>query len=380
MDPLTEMPAPLTYSWIALAASAPVILLLTTWTLAVFHCRRRQWSPMDVFLVSILSQSIIQQFLGFTYSILTLIKLTPSSTGDTVCTGMLWFFMSIPIFKGATIVSLVIDRWLFATKFDYRLCIRKNHVRYHVAVLAVLSSIVGFTALLTFNNGDMLRDDSWIKSSSTSYSFDQCTFLPFKFNLKFVLFYIGAHALIILIGLIALWRNACGRPSNSGSSNSKNNTKGSGLQLDLHNQHLYGGMFGHQQRVAAVGRKRPRLFNTRNVDNNESLDLTPTMSTTSTTSSNVSTENPFVLFSTPGLKAKAVLSNSGSNGSPCELQHPTQEDYYKYNYNNDQSQSSAPEVHNKRLSTAVALLVLSLLCTHLPLMVSWHEGCTSVVN
>lgn len=99
------MQPPLMYSWIALTASAPVILL-TCWTLAIFQCRRRQWGTMDIFLVAILSQSIFQQFLGFVYSTLVLLKLSTPLTGEAVCTGMMWFFIVIPIFKGTTITSL----------------------------------------------------------------------------------------------------------------------------------------------------------------------------------------------------------------------------------------------------------------------------------
>lgn len=318
------MPAPLTYSWIALAGSAPVILLLTAWTLAIFHCRKRQWSTIDIFLVSILSQSFVQQFLTFTYAILSLIKLSPVSTGDAACAGLLWFFITIPIFKGATVASLAVDRCLHFSKFGYRLSVNKNHIRYHVGVLSVLSCVVGFTALLTFNSPELLRDNSW--SISTSYSFDKCTFIPYKFDSKFVIFYIIIHVIIVITGLVAVWKAS----SCNGGRNNRS--------------------MAHQSHLAQKGRlKRKHRC--------PPLDLTPTLSNTSTASSSISVDNTLNLFSTPGLRAKAVLNNLPSE--PYQLSNEILLDFA------DKKASNF-----RRLSTSGGLFLLTCVFTHLPLIVS----------
>lgn len=333
------MPAPLTYSWIALAGSAPVILLLTSWTLAIFHCRKRQWSTIDIFLVSILSQSIIQQFLTFTYALLSLLKLSPISTGDTACAGLLWFFITIPIFKGATVASLAVDRCLHSNKFGYRLSVHKNHIRYHVGVLAVLSCVVGFTALLTFNSPELLRDESW--STTTAYSFDKCTFLPYKFDSKFVIFYIIIHVIIVITGLVAVWK-----ASSCSSGDKKNNATGraaGGRKTHPHTQLTQKGRLKRKHRCPP-------------------LDLTPTLSNTSTASSNISVDNTLNLFSTPGLRAKAVLSNLPSE--PYQLSNEILLDF------NDQIKK---ESNFRRLSTSGGLFLLTCVFTHLPLIVSHFD-------
>lgn len=326
------MPAPLTYSWIALAGSAPVILLLTAWTLAIFHCRKRQWSTIDVFLVSILSQSFIQQFLTFTYALLSLIKLSPVATGDAACAGLLWFFITIPIFKGATVASLAVDRCLHFSKFGYRLSVHKNHIRYHIGVLAVLSCVVGFTALLTFNSPELLRDNSWTIPTSAAYSFDKCTFLPYKFDSKFVIFYIIIHVIIVITGLVAVWK--------ASSCTSRQRAGGSGLRANPTQ------FVAHQKgRLKRKHRCPP-------------LDLTPTLSNTSTASSSISVDNTLNLFSTPGLSAKAVLSNLPSE--PYQLSNEILLDY------NDHKK----EPNCRRLSTSGGLFLLTCVFTHLPLIVS----------
>jgi len=338
------MQPPQTYSWIALTASAPVILLLTTWTLAVFHCRRRQWSTTDIFLVSILSQSIVQQFLGFMYSTLVLLKLSSIPTGDAVCTGMMWFFIAIPIFKGTTITSLAVDRWLFFSKFNYRLSVRKNHIRYHVAVLAILSCTVGFTALITFNNPDLLTttatDHSFV---SSQYSFDQCTFIPFKFDLKFVIFYVSVHLIIILVGMLALCKSVSHsrRLANNGNNNDSHQNASS--------------------RKANCKRRRRR---------NIPIDLTPTLSNTSTASSSISNGSPTAFFSTPGLTAKAVLSNnSSSSTNPPNNNHSYQP---RNKMLLDFQDHKKDEKKYSRLATSVGLLLLTIFSTHLPFTVSPH--------
>ncbi|CAL8148039.1 unnamed protein product [Orchesella dallaii] len=333
------MPAPLTYSWIALAGSAPVILLLTSWTLAVFHCRKRQWSTIDIFLVSILSQNFVQQFLTFTYALLSLIKLSPVSTGDAACAGLLWFFITIPIFKGATVASLAVDRCLHFSKFGYRLSVQKNHIRYHIGVLAVLSCVVGFTALLTFNNPELLRDESWSSLGSATYSFDKCTFIPFKFDSKFVIFYIIIHVIIVLTGLIAVWKaSSCSTAQNGGRKGSNN------IRNKSHNHNI-------PPHLAQKGRlKRKHRC--------PPLDLTPTLSNTSTASSNISVDNTLNLFSTPGLRAKAVLSNLPSE--PYQLSNEILLDY------NEQKK----EGNFRRLSTSGGLFLLTCVFTHLPLIVA----------
>lgn len=331
------MPAPLTYSWIALAGSAPVILLLTSWTLAIFHCRKRQWSTIDIFLVSILSQSFVQQFLTFTYALLSLIKLSPVSTGDAACAGLLWFFITIPIFKGATVASLAVDRCLHFNKFGYRLSVHKNHIRYHIGVLAVLSCVVGFTALLTFNSPELLKDNSWSIPPSTAYSFDKCTFLPFKFDSKFVIFYIIIHVIIIITGLIAVWKaSSC---TNSRSS------AGGGVRSKSHPS-----QFASPQK-GRLKRKHTRC---------PPLDLTPTLSNTSTASSSISVDNTLNLFSTPGLRAKAVLSNLPSE--PYQLSS----NEILFDYHDHKKESNCT-----RLSTSGGLFLLTCVFTHLPLVVSY---------
>lgn len=329
------MQPPLTYSWIALTASAPIILLLTCWTLAVFYNRRNQWGTMDVFLVAILSISTFQQFLGFIYSTLVLLKLSNPLTGEAVCTGMMWFFIAIPIFKGSTITSLAVDRWLFYTRFSYRLNVRKSHIRFHISYLAILSCMVGFTALITFNNPELLNTSSLSASSSLQpqYSFDQCTFLPFKFQLKFVIFYLTVHCVVILIGFFVLAKTAC-----EGKKGSKNG----GSNLLPH----------HHAKKLQYKRRR----------SSPPMDATPTASNTSTASSTVSNSSPTAFFSTPGLSAKAVLSNSPNHAFVHQQQ--------RQNLGRDFAQRvRGNEDINFRLSPAIGLLLMTIICTHLSFVV-----------
>jgi hypothetical protein len=282
------------------------------------------------------------------YSTLVLLKLSSIPTGDAVCTGMMWFFITIPIFKGTTITSLAVDRWLFFSKFNYRLSVRKNHIRYHIAVLAILSCTVGFTALITFNNPDLLTTTTTDHSfGSSQYSFDQCTFLPFKFDLKFVIFYISMHLIIVLVGMIALCKSVSHSRSFNNNANDNNNDS---------NQHA-------SSRKANCKRRRRR---------NIPIDLTPTLSNTSTASSSISNGSPSAFFSTPGLTAKAVLSNSSSSSPPNNNHHATYQPRNKLLLD-FQDQNKKDEKKYSRLSTSVGLLVLTILCTHLPFTVSQRE-------
>lgn len=244
------------------------------------------------------------------------------------------------------------DRWLFYTRFSYQLSIRKNHVRYHIAVLAILACLVGFTALITFNNPELLvggsssissssSSSSWLAASSSSpqYSFDQCTFLPFKFDLKFVIFYLSVHCIVVLVGVIVLCKTLCHK-NNSNSSQLLPHTK----------------KFHYKRR-----RSSPPI-----------MDVTPTVSNTSTASSTISNSSPTAFFSTPGLSAKAVLSNSPNNAF---FHHPQQQGNFTSSRDFSdrlRDRTTAEDNSNSRLYPAISLLCLTILCTHLPFTVHKH--------
>ncbi|GBM14362.1 hypothetical protein AVEN_55352-1 [Araneus ventricosus] len=200
------------YSWLAAAAVAPFVVILSCWTLAVFRSYRPDWRLLDIFLYALVCMEVASALFSFGYSILEAIR--PAL--EAPCRFIIWGLTATRVFHLSAVTSLLLDRAL-ASKWPntYRSSVRHSQVRYHVIVLAIISIFVGVTSVF-----------ARLPSAANT-----CSLHPLDWDIKFSAFLSCVYALLLITGFgccfavqagrfrsRSSYRTSCSR--NSGTTNS----------------------------------------------------------------------------------------------------------------------------------------------------------------
>lgn len=189
--------------WLITASVAPLVAVLSFWSLLTFHAYRRQWRTVDLFFVALVSQEFINAVFLLGHSLLNLTKptLTP------VCSLFGWASFVVRTFQVTTVTSLVLDRAMtIKWPYRYRLSVRRNQVRYHIVVTATIAVLVGVASMFANSEEDDSTLTTWYSGQKQAGSAIRpvCFLLPFALDKKFVLFIVVLHGILILSSLIFL--------------------------------------------------------------------------------------------------------------------------------------------------------------------------------
>lgn len=157
-------------SWLVASAISPLVTVLALWTIYVFHTYRRRWRTVDLFLLTLTSTELLSSVLTFCFAILNLLQRGPALP----CLLVRWGQVSTRTLQIAVLASMVVDRALTVRwPYRYRFSVRRNQIRYHIAVLALVAALVGVAAVfaevkserLSGNHPkpvDVFDADSWL--------------------------------------------------------------------------------------------------------------------------------------------------------------------------------------------------------------------------
>ncbi|XP_064460937.1 uncharacterized protein LOC135370937 [Ornithodoros turicata] len=130
--------------WLAISATSPVLVVLSLWVIYVFHTYRRKWRTVDLFLLSLSCQDLVTALFCFGFAVLRLI----GPKFDAPCGFVVWGLTAMRTFQLTTLASAVIDRVLTVRwPYRYRFSVRRNQIRYHIAVLAIIGVLIGVAAV-----------------------------------------------------------------------------------------------------------------------------------------------------------------------------------------------------------------------------------------
>lgn len=176
---------PLAISWLIASSSSPLIAVLALWTIYVFHTFRRRWRTVDLFLLTVISQELVIAIFTFCYAIIRLIN----PPFRTPCNFNQWGLIAARTFQVATLTSMVVDRSLTVRwPYRYRFSVRRNQIRYHIAVLVLVSVLVGVAAVFA--------------RSSIDGKF--CSLQPSQWDIKYIVFLLSLYGVLMLISFICM--------------------------------------------------------------------------------------------------------------------------------------------------------------------------------
>ncbi|GIY45173.1 g_PROTEIN_RECEP_F1_2 domain-containing protein [Caerostris extrusa] len=105
------------------------------------------------------------------------------------CTVGQFGLVAVRTFQVATLASMVVDRALTVRwPYRYRFSVRRNQIRYHVSVLALVSILVGVAGVFA-----RLKPNTNI-----------CSLHPSQWDVRYVLFLLCLYAFLILASLICM--------------------------------------------------------------------------------------------------------------------------------------------------------------------------------
>ncbi|KAL6438697.1 hypothetical protein ACFW04_004596 [Cataglyphis niger] len=209
--------------WLATCVGSPICILLLSWSLLIYQnqsssAKRR----IDVLTVAILSQSLAHQLGLLLYAILTLIR--PANHFGELCSTLVWVLNSSSILQELTLTSIAV--FAAISSRDNAINLTKNHLKYHLVSLSVISACIGVTGVLNFEP-------------------EVCVFLAHEVSYKYGIFVNSLRGLLALTSffavLIALFRNVCRSPTSellkSVSDLSEASSKNSSGAFECHPQH-----------------------------------------------------------------------------------------------------------------------------------------------
>ncbi|XP_043785423.1 uncharacterized protein LOC122711073 isoform X2 [Apis laboriosa] len=209
--------------WLPTCVGSPICILLLSWSLLIYQNQPSSAKrKIDVFTVAILSQSLVHQLGLLFYAILTLIR--PSNHFGEFCSTLVWTLNSSSILQELTLTSIAIFTAIDAGEEGANLT--KNHLKYHLVSLSVISACVGFTGVLNFEP-------------------ELCVFLAQEISPKYGIFVNSLRCLLIAATaislLVALVRRFCRPPKSellkSVSDLSETSSKNSSGAFECHPQH-----------------------------------------------------------------------------------------------------------------------------------------------
>ncbi|XP_015191664.1 PREDICTED: uncharacterized protein LOC107074607 isoform X1 [Polistes dominula] len=180
--------------WLATCVGSPICILLLSWSLLIYQnqpssTKRR----IDVLTVAIIAESLVHQLGLLFYAILTLIR--PANHFGELCSTLVWILNSSSILQELTLTSIAIFAAIGSK--DERFNLTKNHLKYHLVSLSVISACIGITGVLNFEP-------------------DICVFLPQEVSMKYGIFVNSLRCLLLLASLIglliAIFKSLCRTP------------------------------------------------------------------------------------------------------------------------------------------------------------------------
>ncbi|XP_066597218.1 uncharacterized protein [Prorops nasuta] len=209
--------------WLATCVGSPICILLLSWSLLIYQNQPSSLKrKIDVLTVAILSESLAHQLGLLLYAILTLIR--PANHFGEICSTLVWMLNSSSILQALTLTSIAI--FAAITSRDDGTSITKNHLKYHLVSLSVISACIGVTGVLNFEP-------------------EVCVFLPQEISPKYGVFLNTLKSLLILTSVFSLiaafFRSLCRRPRGellkSVSDLSEASSKNSSGAFECHPQH-----------------------------------------------------------------------------------------------------------------------------------------------
>ncbi|XP_011058851.1 PREDICTED: uncharacterized protein LOC105148686 isoform X1 [Acromyrmex echinatior] len=209
--------------WLATCVGSPICILLLSWSLLIYQNQSSSTKrKIDVLTVAILSQSLTHQLGLLLYAILTLIR--PANHFGELCSTLVWVLNSSSILQELTLTSIAV--FAAISSRDDVINLTKNHLKYHLVSLSVISACIGVTGVLNFEP-------------------EVCVFLAHEISHKYGVFVNSLRGLLALTSffgvLIAIFKNLC-RPSTSEllksvSDLSEASSKNSSGAFECHPQH-----------------------------------------------------------------------------------------------------------------------------------------------
>ncbi|XP_012270229.1 uncharacterized protein LOC105694287 isoform X2 [Orussus abietinus] len=206
--------------WLATCVGSPICILLLSWSLLIYQnqpssSKRR----IDILAVAVLAESLANQLGLLLYAILTLIR--PANHFGELCSTLVWMLNSSSILQELTLTSIAI----FAAVNWEELSLTKNHLKYHLVSLSVVSACIGITGVLNFEP-------------------EVCVFLPQEISSRYGIFVNSLRTLLVLTSLVSLiaavFRHPCHRTRGellkSVSDLSETSSKNSSGAFDCHPQ------------------------------------------------------------------------------------------------------------------------------------------------
>ncbi|XP_043524203.1 uncharacterized protein LOC122536142 isoform X1 [Frieseomelitta varia] len=209
--------------WLPTCVGSPICILLLSWSLLIYQNQPSSAKrKIDVFTVAILSESLVHQLGLLFYAILTLIR--PTNHFGEFCSTLVWMLNSSSILQELTLTSIAI--FTAISVGEEALNLTKNHLKYHLVSLSVISACVGVTGVLNFEP-------------------DLCVFLAQEISLKYGVFVNSLRCLLVAATVIslsmALIRSVCRTPKaellKSVSDLSETSSKNSSGAFECHPQH-----------------------------------------------------------------------------------------------------------------------------------------------
>lgn len=141
-----------------------------------------------------------------------------------LCSTLVWVLNSSSILQELTLTSIAV--FAAISSRDDSINLTKNHLKYHLVSLSVISACIGVTGVLNFEP-------------------EVCVFLAHEISYKYGIFVNSLRSLLILTSffavLIALFRNICRSPTSellkSVSDLSEASSKNSSGAFECHPQH-----------------------------------------------------------------------------------------------------------------------------------------------
>ncbi|KAI1285430.1 hypothetical protein HDE_11702 [Halotydeus destructor] len=192
----------LTTGWLAACAVAPTVAALSVWLVFMVHCYRNKWRNVDMFVMVIACQQVAAAFVIFAFSVVNVVR----SRNENACNVVIWALTSVRVFQVSTLASLAFDR-LMSVKwpYKYRFTIRTSQIKYHVAVLGVISCLVGTAGLFARASAGDLRHRLTTEGTFDSSLF-YCSLHPSSWDFRFNVFLVALYGLLsVAIVLCLLW-------------------------------------------------------------------------------------------------------------------------------------------------------------------------------
>lgn len=178
--------------WLATCVGSPICILLISWTLLIYQnqpsCSKRR---IDLLVVAVLSQSLVHQLALLLYAILTLIR--PANHFGELCSTLVWMLNSSSILQELSLTTIAIFAAISSDE------VTKNHLKYHVLSMSILSACIGVTGVLNFEP-------------------DTCVFVAHELSPKYGIFLNSLRGLLVLTSILSLfvtfYKDICSKPKN----------------------------------------------------------------------------------------------------------------------------------------------------------------------